>query len=368
MADISFLKKFSFPKFDFPFGREHTRFVGVDIGSDAAKVVQLKKEQDRAILETYGELKTASYFKQAATGAGGVLRFLDQDVADMLKDLIREANVTARQAILGIPSASSFITVVDFPMMSREELDAAIPFEAKRYIPTPIAEITMDWEVIEEDEASKRMRVLLVVVPNEVVDKYRRVAKLANIEISAVEVESFALIRSLLGRERGVAAIINTGVQSTTITIADNRVIRMNSNIGRGSREITNILARSLSIDEDRAESLKREIGLSTKPEEKEISDVITPVVDALFTEIERIFAVYNRSHPRGIERVVLSGGGASLAGFVDYVSQRIGLETSLGNPFSMTVYPAMMQPILKEAGSGFAVAVGLALRPIVSR
>lgn len=367
MVDISFLKKIAFPKFDFSFGRERTRFVGIDIGSDAAKVVQLKKDKERAVLETYGELKTANYFKQAASSAGGVMRFLDQDVAGMLQDVLRESNVTTRQAVLGIPSVSSFITIIDFPLMNREEVDAAIPIEAKRYVPTPLAEITMDWEIVETDEEAKRVKVLLAVVPNDVVSKYRRIAEIAKIEISAVEIESFSLVRSLLGRERGVAAIVNIGAQSTAITIADNRIIRLNSNVGRGSREITMMLARSLSIDTERAEAMKREVGFSTKPEEKEISDVITQAADALFNEIERIFSVYNRSHERKIERVVLSGGGASLAGFVDYAAQRTGLETALGNPFSMTVYPALMQPILKEAGPGFGIAVGLALRQIAS-
>lgn len=368
MVEIPFLKKLTFPKLDFSFGTSRASFVGIDIGSEAAKVVQLKKEQERAILETYGELKTVRYFKRAAGAGGGFLRFLDQDIADMLKDLLTESNVTTDQAVLGIPAVSSFITVIDLPLMSRDEIKAAIPFEAKRYVPIPAAEVVMDWEIIEEDEAAKRTKVLLVVVPNEIINKYKRIAELTKLNIKAIEIESFALVRSLVGLERGVVGIINLGAQSTTVTVADNRVMRLQSNISRGSREVSTILARSLSIEEERAEVIKKEVGLSTKPEEKEIADIITPIVDALFSEMERVFAVYNRTNIRKVERVILSGGGASMAGLVDYVSKKIGLETTLANPFSFTVYPAFMQPVLKDLGPGFGVAVGLALRQITSR
>ncbi len=368
MVEIPFFKKLTFPKLNLSFGRRSSSFVGIDIGSESAKVVQLRKEQERAILETYGELKTAQYFKRAAGAGGGFLRFLDQDIADMLKDLLTESIVTTDQAVLSIPATSSFITVIDLPLMSRDEVKAAIPFEAKRYVPIPTAEVVMDWEIIEEDETIKRTRALLVVVPKEVINKYKRIAELAKLDIKAIEIESFALVRSLVGRDRGVAGIVNLGAQSTTVTVADNRIIHLQSNIGRGSREVSTILARSLSIEEERAETVKKEVGLSTKPEEKEIADIIMPIVDTLFGEVERAFAVYNRANIRKVERIILSGGGASMAGLVDYVSKKVGLETTLANPFTLTVYPAFMQPVLKDLGPGFGVAVGLALHQITSR
>lgn len=368
MVEIPFFRKFSFPKLDLHFGRPKASFVGIDIGTEAAKVVQLRKDQERAVLETYGELKTARYFKKTSGAGGGFLKFLDQDIADMLKDVLLESNVTTDQAILGIPSISSFITVIDLPLISREEAKDAVPFEARRYIPIPLAEVSMDWEVIEEDEALKRMKILIAVVPNEVVSKYKRIGELTKLDIQGFEIESFSLVRSLVGRDRGVVAVVHLGAQTTSVTIADNRVVRSSTNIGRGSHEVTLSLARSLGIDEERAEAMKKEVGLSTKPEEKEIVDIMTPVVDKLFGEIERIFAVYNRANIRKVERIILAGGGSSLGGLVDYVSKKIGLETALGNPFALTVYPAFMQPILKDIGPGFGVAAGLALRPITSR
>ncbi|MEK9148385.1 MAG: type IV pilus assembly protein PilM, partial [Patescibacteria group bacterium] len=252
-------------------------------------------------------------------------------------------------------------------LMDSKELGAAVPFEAKRYIPIPIQEVALDWQILEADDITKRMMVLLAAVPREVVSKYERIAELLKLDLEAVEIESFSLVRSLLSSDRGVTAVINWGALVTTITVVDQRQIRMNHNFGRGSREITLTLARSLGVAPERAEALKRSVGLSDKPEDREVVSVIAPVVDTILIDLERVMMAYNRSARRKIEKVVLSGGGAGLAGLVSYVSKRLGLETILANPFARTIFPPFLQPLLKEIGPNFAVAVGLALRQIAS-
>lgn len=366
LFDIPFLKKIQFPKFGLNLALGPASFVGIDIGSDSAKVVQLKKERERAILETYGELKTARYF-QSESGGGGFLSHSDQNVANLLTDVLRESNVTTRRAVFGIPATSSFITVVNLPLLQIEEIRSAVPFEAKKYIPIPTAEVSLDWQVLETDESEKRSSVLLVAVPNEVIAKYRRIAELEGLELAAVEVESFSIIRSLLGTDRGVTAIIHWGAVVTTVTVVDRRQIRMNHNFGRGAQEITNALARSMGITLERAEEMKRQVGLSEKPEERETTGAISPIVDSTLVDIERTLTNYNRTAKRKVEKIVITGGGASLKGLVDHVSKHFGLETVVANPFARTIFPAFLQPVLKDIAPNFSVAVGLALRQIAT-
>jgi len=349
------------------FGFGPASFVGIDIGNDSVKVVQLRKENERAILETYGELKTERYFGGSRSGGGGLLAKNDKSIANLLVDLLRESNVTSKKAVIGIPSTSSFITAVNLPLLKDNEIAAAIPFEAKRYIPIPASEVAIDWQVLETDETERRISVLLVAVPNEVTAKHRRIAELAGLELVAAEIESFSLIRSLPGSERRAVAIINWGAVVTTVTIVDQRRIRMNHNFGRGSREITTGLSRSMGVNLERAEAIKKEVGLSEKPEDKEISDSITPFIDSAILDLERALTSYNRATSRKVEKLILVGGGASLNGLVNYVARRFGLETTIGNPFARTVFPAFLQPVLKDIAPNFAVAVGLALRPIAS-
>lgn len=357
-----------FPKFKLPFGLGPTRYAGVDIGSDSAKVVQLRKDRERAVLETYGELKSARYFeKQDGAAVTAFPAAREEHIANLLTDIFREANVTARHVAFSIPATASFVTLIRFPLLPRQEIEAAIPFEAKKYIPIPLEEVALDWEVIAEDERAKYSEVLLAAVPGELVAKYRRVAEIAHLTLEAVEIESFSLARSLLDGDRGVSAIVNWGAGVITLTVVDQRRIRANNNIGRGAQEITLALARSLGITLERAEALKRDVGLSDKPEEREIADIISPIVDGILADLERAVASYNRITPRKIEKIVLTGGGAGLAGLVNYTAKRFGLETAIGNPFHRTVFPAFLAPVLREIAPNFAVAVGLALRPITT-
>lgn len=369
--EIPFLKKFKLPGIDFSFKRlvSPVSFVGIDIGISSAKIVQLRKESERAILETYGELKTGGYFKKAETGfEGGFLRFLDSEIAGFISDLLREANVTAKDAVIAIPAVSSFITMIDFPKATPKEIASAVPFEARKYIPIPISEVALDWEIVLDGDDSDRTRVLILAVPKEVINKYKRIAELVKLNIRSLEVETFSLVRSLISHDRRTSAVINLGSQSTTVAIVDKSVVHLSANISKGSSAISLSLARGLEITFERADNLKQEIGLSEKIEEKEISGIIYPIIDSIFSEIERIINVYNRKNVRKIERIILTGGGAGLKGLTDYTAKRFGLEASKGNPFSRVIYPAFMQPIIKEIEPTFAVAVGCALREITPK
>lgn len=366
MVSIPFLKKIQFPRLNIRFGLGAASYVGVDIGSDSVKVVQLKKERERAVLETYGELKAARYFEKTGTAGGNILTRPDREVTELLTDVLREANVTARHAVFGIPATASFITVVRLPLLPPDELAAALPFEARKYVPIPLAEVTLDWQILEEDETAGYAEVLLVAIPTEVLAKYQRIAQALKLELAGVEVESFSLARSLVATERGAIAIIHWGAAVTTLTVVDRKQIRMNHNFGRGAQDITNAIAHGLGVSMERAEAVKKSVGLSEKPEERDTAAIVAPIVDAALADLERAFVNYNRTAKRKIERILLAGGGAGLAGLVAHVAKRFGLETAVGNPFARTVFPVFLQPVLTDIAPNFSVAVGLALREVV--
>lgn len=368
MVEIPFFKKLSLPKFALAwFGGKPNQIVGVDIALHSTKVVQLRYESERAILETYGELLSEGYLKGGGGFGSGILRHTDADAAALLKDVLRESNITAKDAVFSVPAPSSFITTVTFPNISDEEINQAVPFEARKYVPIPISEIALDWEILDRDEEKKSVSVLLVAVPKEVIEKFKRIAELAGLTPRALEVESFSIIRSLIGQDPTPTAIINLGHQSTTLALVDKRRLRISHNFDRGSQELTRALERGLSVSRDRAEAIKMEVGLSERIEEREITSVMIPLMETLFTEIERLIAVYNRKAPRKIQKANLTGGGSNLKGIVDYASNKLGIEVVRGNPFARVVTPAFLQPALSEIGPSFSVAVGLALHEITS-
>lgn len=370
MIDIPFLKKLKKASFSFDFltGRP-TRVVGIDIGMFSAKVVQLRYEGERAILETYGELLSGQYFKGAEQiAAGGFLRYLDTNIAELLKDVLRESNVTTKEAVLSVPATSSFVTPISFPRLSAKELESAIPLEARKYVPIPLSEVILDWDVLDSESSDDSQEVLLIAVPREIVDKFKRVAKLAELIPLALEIETFSVARSLARYDMVPTAIINYGHAATTLTVVDKGRLRISHSIERGAQELTRSLERGLKVSAARAEALKREVGLSERIEEREITSVMMPLVKNVFGEIERLVSLYNRKSPRKIQKILLAGGGSNLQGTVEYAASKFGIEVARANPFGRIVTPVFMQPILRELGPTFSVATGLALREITTR
>ncbi len=368
MINIPFLKKLGTPIFSLNFfAAKPNHVVGIDIGTFSTKVIQLRYEKERGVLETYGELLNETYFKSQNPEAGFQHRS-DQEVASLLKDLLREANVTSKDAVLAVPASASFVTTVPFPPVTEKELKEAVPYEARRFVPIPIAEVTLDWEVLGMNEARDKLEVLLIAVPKEIIEKFKRVAALSGLNLHALEVETFGMVRSLGGGDLGPAGFINFGHRTTTLAVTDRGKVRVSHNFGRGSQEITKILEKGLGINHERAEAIKREVGLSEKIEEKEIVSVVAPFVETLLAEVERFLSIYNRKAPRSVQKINLTGGGSNLKGLVEHAVARFGVEVNRGNPFARTVAPAFMQPILRELGPSFSVAVGLALHQLTAR
>lgn len=370
MVDVSFLKKLIPPRLSLKFlASKPSSVVGINIGSISTKVVQLRYDAERAILETYGELLNAGYLKNPdSVTQWGSLHYLDKDIALLLTDILRESNVTARDGIFSIPASAAFLTLMSFPRTLEHEIAAAVPYEARKYVPVPISEVVFEWMIVESGEQQDNINVLLVAVPREVVDKISRVAELANIKLLALEVEPFSMVRSLVGRDNTPTAIVNLGHQSTTLVLADRGTLQLAHTIGRGSQELTRAMERGLAVGAERADLVKKEVGLSERIEELEITSVIAPLVEVLLSEVDRLISVYNRKATRKIQKINLTGGGANLKGIVEYAASKFGVEVTKGNPFSRVVTPPFMAPILREIGPGFSVAVGLALREITTR
>jgi len=346
--------------------------LGIDFGSSSLKLVQVRKENERAVLETYGELSCGPY---GGMEVGKSVKLVSEKVAEMLRDLIKEANVTSRRAVVAIPLRSSFVTVISLPLMSEADLKEAVPFEARRFIPVPLGEVIIDWWVLpqgisgEREEGLTKERkfidVLLVAIHREVVEKYQGIFKEIGIEVASFEIEVFGQVRSALAREVAPLLLVDFGALSTRFTIVDYGIVRMSHGLDHGSQDLTQALSRSLGIDFERAEKLKRDTGLSSRPEHKEIRAVLEPLVDFAFSEGLRVTSEYRRRSEHSLKRIALTGGGANLKGLVDFCINKFGLEARLVNPFSRVEYPPFLEPALKELGPTFSTALGLALREL---
>jgi len=136
------------------FNQDDVSALGIDIGSSAIKIVQLKKKNGQAVLETYGELALGPY---AGLGVGQAVVLASDKLAQALTDLMKEkeGNITTKKCGISIPFASSLMSVIEMPDVSAKQLAVMVPLEARKYIPLPVSEVTIDWFVIPQAEAGE---------------------------------------------------------------------------------------------------------------------------------------------------------------------------------------------------------------------
>jgi type IV pilus assembly protein PilM len=349
--------------------------LGIDIGSSAIKVVQLKKKNGKAVLETYGVLSLGPY---GNTNIGTVTNLKTEDLAKALIDVMKESNVTTKSAVIAIPSLSSLIFTISLPdKVSEDQLSKIIPIEARKYIPVSISEVTLDWFIIPQEAESfesensvnknaalSKIEVLVVAIHNDTLTKYQDILKKTELISDSFEMEIFSNIRSSFGHDSAPVLLIDFGASKTKLSIVESGVVRVFHVVGRGSQDISRNISQALGITFGEAEKLKRSVGLDSTVDSK-VSNIVRLSTDYIFSDINSVVLAYEKKYNKNISKVVLVGGGSLLKGLMDQAKENFHTEVVYSNPFSRTEAPAFLEQILQVSGPEFSVAVGLALRQL---
>lgn len=336
--------------------------VGIDIGTSSLKVVELSRWGSRKTLKNYGEIQASRlYDKPFRTFEKNTLMLSSEDIARAIRAILQETKIETKEAVFSIPDFSSFFTYFELPAMSKEELPQAVHYEARKHVPLPFAEVTFDWQVIEKPplHSKKPFKILLVAVPNEVINQYQEIAKGANLKLSALEAEVFGLIRSFLKEEKTPAAVLDVGAQTTTINIVWKGQLRNSHGIDIAGNSFTERISQSLLVDFSKAQELKREKGLLSP----DITGILSPLIDMIVTEIQNITQTFEEREGTRIEKVVLGGGSSRMPGLKEYLEKSLAKEVEILDPFRSLFVPPILESTLKEMGPSYAVAVGMALR-----
>ncbi|PIV43610.1 MAG: hypothetical protein COX92_01225 [Candidatus Nealsonbacteria bacterium CG_4_10_14_0_2_um_filter_40_15] len=350
------------------------RFLGIDIGTSNIKIVEVSKFGNRRKLENYGSLPSAVLYKKPfRTFEKSSLLLSSNDISRAISAIMEEANIKTRQAIFSIPDFSTFFTSIELPPMTKEELPQAVRYEARQHIPLPLGEVTLDWQVIEgeaSDQKKTNLKILLVAVPNEVINQYREIARIAQLELVALEAEVFGLISSLIGEdEKGIVGLIDIGAQSTTCSVVDKRILKISHSFDMSGSEFARVASQGLNVDYEAAEKLKVKYGIAglsngEAGSAKEIREILLPLVDVILKEIERIFNNFSVKTGKEIEKIILAGGTALLPGLKEYIYENFKKEVEIANPFSASgiFYTPILEETLKKMGPSYAIAIGMAL------
>ncbi|MFA6295653.1 MAG: type IV pilus assembly protein PilM [Candidatus Paceibacterota bacterium] len=347
--------------------------LGIDVGSSAVKVVQIKKKHGKAVLQTYGELALGPY---GGLEIGRAVALPPEKIIEAIKDILREAKTTTVSCGTALPLSSSLITFINLPPMPEKQVGDVVAIEARKYIPVPLNEVLLDYSIIPHEDAyatenetmkeeQKGYEVLVVAIHNDYINEYQNVMAGCGLEPSFYEIEIFSSIRAIVDQGVTTSMIIDMGARSTKLYIVERGMLRASHIIGKGSQDITLALSKALSISVAEAENLKRTHGLKGGPEYKELTEIITVNLDYMFYEANSALLSYQRKSSKNVSKIILTGGGVLLKGFIDLA--RISFQTDVvyADPFSRLETPAILADEFSRTGPEFAVSIGVALRKL---
>ncbi len=362
--------------------KRDTSVLGIDIGESAIKVVQLRNEGGVALLETYGEIALGPYGDSIV---GQPVRLPPETLAKALKELLQGAGATSLTAGVAVSYAASLVKLIEVPALDPKQLATVIPIEARKYIPAPIAEVQVDWFIVPETEqrlfeshdgleevvhtSLQKRLVLVAAMHNSMLETHAQTMKLAGITSLFYEIEAFSVMRAAVDRSLTPVAVIDMGARTTKLYIIELGIILASHVMQKGSGDITKGIANTTHVSLQKAEAMKRQMGvghtLQERLNEEGVSHVCRLSVEQVFSEMRRVLSGFQRKYNKAISKVVLTGGGASLGGIQEYAREQLEVEVELARPFSRTQAPAFLDPTLQQSGVDFTVAVGLALRAL---
>jgi type IV pilus assembly protein PilM len=355
--------------------------LGVDIGSSSIKVVQLKKQKGKAVLETYGELALGP-LGNVEIGQATKLS-LDQ-IIKALRELLVASSVTTIECGMSIPMRSSMVSTISMPEMDSKQMAQMVPIEARKYIPVPTSEVTLDWfQIPELDNSSldnvnqtregeegsqpvKKQEILVVAIHNNVLNNYSSIVSDADLSASFFEVEMFSAVRSVLeSTNLNPIMVCDIGASSTKYYVVERGIVRESHLTNKGSQEVTLNIAKTMGVSVEFAEKLKRNYGHNTETQDKEISKIIEIAMTPIVSEAKNVITGYYKKYKKNVSKIELIGGGAMLKDTPEIITKTVGVTTEKADPFNKLETPAFLHDVLERTGLSFAPAIGLALRKL---
>jgi type IV pilus assembly protein PilM len=276
-----------------------------------------------------------------------------------------------------LPMSNVFSTILSLPISKADkQIKPLIDSEIGKLSPLPLSEMItystfLDGEVKKEDKGEKETKVLVTGAAKTLVQKYIEIFKIAKLQLQAIDTESFALIRSLIGKDKSAIMIVDVGAKRTNITFVERGIPFVTRSVNLGGDSVTGRIRASLNTDFEQAERMKRDFGeLSSaqSPLPGGLPILLEPVFQPLVNEIRYALQLYvgmEFTETKKVEKIILTGGSAHLPRVPEFLSETLNMNVYRGDPWARVVYPQDLAVVLEEIGPRMSIAVGLAMREI---
>lgn len=335
--------------------------VGIDIGSASVKVVEIEETPRTVMLRTYGELQLGPYDSKSL---GETVTLSKEKKVEAVSDVIRESGVKGHSGALAMSLYASFLTVIPVTINPQEDMANRIPVEARKYVPLPLTDVTLDWSELPPvgDNKINFKEVLIAAIENKALAEHRELFSAIGMTGEAAEIEAFSLIRSLWRQKDTTLVIIDLGAKSSKLYIVRNGILERLHRVGQGGREITRLTSERLKIGFEEAENVKRSFD-RTIEQGPVIYQCMTTVLESALSEFGRLIGQYEGRLNEQVGRIVITGGVAASPYALEYIKDRFARPVEMAHPFAKVAYPAFMEDTLKEIGPSFGVALGATLK-----
>ncbi len=347
------------------FRRTKPQLLGLDISSTAVKLLELSRNGSRYRVESYAvePLPPNSVVEKNITDV--------ESVGEAIRRAVKRSGTRIKHAAVAVAGSSVITKLVQMPAsMSDDEMESQIELEADQYVPYPLEEVNLDFEVLgPSDKNPDSVEVLLAACRGENVEMRSAAVETGGMEAKVVDVEAyasenaFALLADQLP-DQGIdktIAVLDVGATMTTLNVLNNLKNIYTRDQVFGGKQLTEEIMRRYGLSYEEAGMAKRQGGLP----ENYVPEVLEPFKEAMAQQASRSLQFFFSSSPyNSVDHIVLAGGSASIPGVDELIQEKLGVETTIANPFaSMSLSSRVKPQTLSNDAPALMIACGLALR-----
>jgi len=332
----------------FLFGEK--KIVGIDIGSSAIKIVEIKKKKREFFLENYAILFSGKEFSKEP-----LFSLNEKKLAFLLRKALNKAKIIEKKVSFSLPPASSFFTFISLPYFNPKELPQVIQLQASKYIPFSSKEAIIEWEIIKKTESE--IKILLSATPQKIIEKYEKIAEFSGLILFSLENEA-CVEAELLGKKEYPLLIIDLGGKVTNFIISSQGKVKSTFFIEIGVEDFVRALSEKMNLSWQRSQKMLFKNGIF-HPHVKNASQAI---LEKISFSLERELENFKNSLGETIKEIIFTGGGAQVPGILNYFEKRFEKKVSIANPFSKMNCPENFEEKIAQSKIYFSGAVGTAL------
>ncbi len=344
--------------------------VGLDIGANSIKVVELQGGL-KPRLSRFGK----AVLPEGALNSGEIKE--REQVGKAIKELFAKIKIASKRVVIAIPGQAAIIRHIKLPLMEDNEVANAIHWEAERYIPFPVDEVTLDFKVIKRYIDQNEMDVLMVCARNDIIYSHIETLRDIGLQTQVVDIQTFSLMRAAeleKADTEGAVALLDIGFETSDLMILKDGIPLFTRVIPLAGNRFTKTIATNIGITSEEAEEIK-----INKIDALSQSESMSQSLDAkanfameeglkeLTLEIRRSFDYFHlQDRNEEVNRLILNGGGSLLPNLATFLNRELGIPVIDGAiPHGISVAKKLRLKLEAELPL-YSVALGLAMREVI--